>query len=49
MLTGGRDAMLRGTPFSLSLLPPALGKNFDLCCEKAEINSLNQKAVLENG
>jgi hypothetical protein len=40
--------MLREIPVSLLLLPPALGKNFDLCCENAETNSLNQKAVLEN-
>jgi len=40
--------MLRGIPVSLSLLPSALGKNFDICCEKVEINSLRQKAVLEN-
>jgi hypothetical protein len=41
-------AVLRDIPVSLSLLPPALGKNFDLFCEKVETKYLSQKAVLEN-
>jgi hypothetical protein len=40
--------MLREIPVSLPLLPTALGKKFDFCCEKAETNSLSQKAVMEN-
>jgi len=40
--------MLREIPVSLPLLSLALGKNFDLCCDKVQTNSLSQKAVLEN-